>query len=326
LTKGRLFSALAELVANGGGGEIVRLRRLACERRSTFPLEQLQVELSDGSELRVAFKRLERRKLSGAARLSKPSFVFDAAREPAVYSRLLALAPPGTARFIGSVKTDGGAGRWLFVEWVDGQELHQVGDRALWVQTASWLGRMHASLASDLDRHLEQAHLLEHDATLCTRWVRRAARIAKSTDAGTHAARFLGALKRSYDKVVEELLALPRTVIHGDFYPSNVLVGGDRTSIRLAPVDWEMAALAPGLLDLAALTSGGWEESERMAMIAAYMSADGVPCFSSRDFAVARLHHAIQRLGWAPPPWRAPPTHRYDWLGDAIGRAEELGI
>ena len=56
----------------------------------------------------------------------------------------------------------------------------------------------------------------------------------------------------------ERLLALPVGFIHGELYPSNVLVG-ERTG-RICAVDWEMAGIGPLLLDLAALTSGAWTQ------------------------------------------------------------------
>ena len=60
--------------------------------------------------------------------------------------------------------------------------------------------------------------------------------------------------------------ARPRTFLHGEFYPSNVLIEDAVEGPRVRPVDWEMAGLGPGLADLAALISGRWEEAEREAL------------------------------------------------------------
>jgi thiamine kinase-like enzyme len=94
---------------------------------------------------------------------------------------------------------------------------------------------------------------------------------------------------------------------------------------RVAPVDWELAAVGPGLTDLAALVSG-WPGADRKALVAAYAAEPGVPAFSSRDLDFARLQVAIQWLGWAPPQWEPPEGQRYDWLGEAVQLAEELGL
>jgi hypothetical protein len=38
-----------------------------------------------------------------------------------------------------------------------------------------------------------------------------------------------------------------------------------------------------------------------------------------------RLHLAVQWLGWSPG-WSPPPEHAQDWLGEALGLAEKLGL
>ena len=70
-------------------------------------------------------------------------------------------------------------------------------------------------------------------------------------------------LAERYEPVIEALLSMPRTVIHGEFYASNVLVAEGPDGTRVAPVDWELAAAAPGAVDLAALVSGDWPEADR---------------------------------------------------------------
>ncbi|HET7509352.1 MAG TPA: hypothetical protein VFJ65_03805, partial [Solirubrobacterales bacterium] len=137
------------------------------------------------------------------------------------------------------------------------------------------------------------------------------------------------------------LLAQPRTVLHGEFYATNVLVAppncikfspqeidnlmqfGD--GARVAPVDWELAAAGPGLTDLAALVSG-WPADDCEALVAAYAAEPGVPPFNARDLDLARLQVAIQWLGWAPPAWQPPEEKRHDWLNEAVELAEGLGL
>ena len=73
--------------------------------------------------------------------------------------------------------------------------------------------------------------------------------------------------------MIEALLSLPKTVIHGEFYASNVLVAEGSEGTRVAPVDWELAAAAPGAIDIAALVSGNWPEADREEIVAAYRCA-----------------------------------------------------
>lgn len=322
----RLREALRTALASTGAGMPAAVARRRSQYRSSFPLEELSVTLEQGGELRLAFKRLAWSELDGDARLAKPRFLFDAAREPAVYRTLLSLAPAGPPRYFGSTPSDDGHGCWLFLEWVDGRELYQVGELSEWVAVAGWLGELHASLAPGLGSHLVQARLLDHDADYYRRWIHRAQQFALGAGRSSDGARFLDWLSGRYDAAVEALLGLPRTVIHGDFNASNVLVSGAGEAVRVAPVDWELAAAGPGLLDLAALISGDWSEAEREQMTDAYAAVAGLPRFSPRQLDFARLALAVQWLGWAPPEWVAPEAQRHDWLADATALAQRLEI
>jgi Ser/Thr protein kinase RdoA (MazF antagonist) len=301
------------------------LRRRPSAYRTSFPLEEIELTLADGDELRLAFKQLSWSTLGEEARLAKPRFLHDPRREPAVYAEVLPEAPAGPPRYHGSVIEPEADRHWLFVEWVEGRELYQVGERELWEAAARWLGEMHVALAAGLDRHAERGRLLDYDAAHYRRWIERAAEFARAPGQPPSRARSVERLARRYDEVVEGLLALPKTVVHGEFYASNVLVAGEAASPRVAPVDWELAATAPGVVDLAALIGGrGWGEEDREAIVAAYRSVVGPGAFSARQLDLARLHLAVQWLGWAPPSWVPPEGQRHDWLGEALTLAERL--
>ena len=107
---------------------------------------------------------------------------------------------------------------------------------------------------------------------------------------------------------------VPQTLIHGELYPSNVLVDPP----RVCPVDWEMAAIGPGVIDLAALC-GGWETVAAARLTAAYGPVD------ASDLARACLHLALQWLGWSAG-WKPPPEHSHDWLGEALALVRELDL
>lgn len=292
--------------------------------RTSFPIEELRIELADRGPVRVGFKQLEWERLDPAAQLAKPRFLHDPEREPGVYRALLPQAPAGPPEFFGSVVD---AERcWLFVEWVEGRELFQVGESEMWEEAARWLARFHVALAPEREPLRREARVLDHDAAFYRRWIERAREFA--TDPGP-----VEWLAARHEQVVEALLAQPRTVLHGEFYASNVLVASDSgptplgrdSDARVAPVDWELAAIGSGLSDLAALVSG-WPEGDRAALAAAYADEPGVPAFSRRDLDLARLQVAVQWLGWAPPEWEPPEGQRHDWLGEAVALAEELEL
>ena len=67
---------------------------------------------------------------------------------------------------------------------------------------------------------------------------------------------WLETLCKHWKRSFGELLLPPETIIHGEFYPQNVLIN-DGT---VCPVDWESSAIAVGEIDLAALTENWPEE------------------------------------------------------------------
>jgi hypothetical protein len=317
-----LRTGLEDALASVGLGLAGEVERRPSPYRTSFPIEELRVDLAGRGPATLACKRLDWEELEPAAQLAKPRFLHDPGREPAVYAELLEPAGLGAPRFYGAVVDPGR--HWLFVEWVEGRELYQVGELALWEAAARWLARLHAEFAGAAAGDFAPAHLLEHDALYYRRWVERAREFARDPERPPSDAAAVEWLAERHEAVIEVLLALPKTAIHGEFYASNVLVDATTPQPRVAPVDWELAAAGPGLTDLAALVSGGWSEEDREAIVAAYGEIAGA--VSTRELDFARLQLAIQWLGWAPPAWEPPAGQRQDWLGEAVALAEGLGL
>jgi aminoglycoside phosphotransferase (APT) family kinase protein len=125
-------------------------------------------------------------------------------------------------------------------------------------------------------------------------------------------------------------LALPLTLIHGEFYADNVLVQETTDDLRVCPVDWELTALGPGLIDLAALIAGKWSEPEKRAIALAYYGElvnnhRQPPTVDEFLFALdcCRLHSAIQWLGWSDK-WTPSAHQAQNWLGEALRVAESV--
>jgi aminoglycoside phosphotransferase (APT) family kinase protein len=273
----------------------------------------------------MVFKQLGWGCLGEDARLAKPRFLHDPRRELAAYASLLEPAVGGPPRYFGS-SVDAERDRyWLFIERVDGRELFQVGERGLWEEAARWLARMHGGLADDVERYRESAHLIDHGPAFYRRWMERASEFAGVSGEPESDARAVDWIRERHEAVVESLLELPKTVIHGEFYASNVLIGGEPEAPRVAPVDWELAACGPGLTDLAALVSGDWSSEDREAIVSAYAATLGAE-IAPRSLMLVRLQLAIQWLGWAPPSWIPPEGQRHDWLAEALALAEELEL
>jgi Ser/Thr protein kinase RdoA (MazF antagonist) len=321
-----LREALEPLLREAGVAALTGIHRRPYEYRTSFPLEQLDLTLEDGASLRLVFKQLDWEALGDEARLAKPRFLHDPLREAAVYGSVLAAAPSGPPHRYGAVVDPGRGRHWLFIEWVDGRELFQVGDLELWEAAAAWLGAMHRQLGGELDLHRASGRLLEYDRAYYSRWIERARRFAHAPSQPDSHARSVDSLLARYEPAIEELVAMPKTVTHGEFYASNVLIAGDSAGPRVCPVDWELAAAAPGLIDLAALVSGGWSDDDREALVSAYGAALGLHSFTARQLDLARLHLAVQWLGWAEPGWSPPAGQQQDWFGEALLLAERLEL
>jgi Ser/Thr protein kinase RdoA (MazF antagonist) len=317
------------LRAQGDGAEVVGLSRRPYRYATSARLEEIQVRLESGAQLGVIFKDLSRDRMLDDARASKPGFVYEPLRELETYRGILAPAGIG-ARCIAAVADEDPPRRWLLIEKVAGVELWQVGELSVWEEVAGWLGRFHSRFAGRLDEvRAANPHLLEHSEGWFRSWAERArAALTHSTD--PRAPRLRRGLER-YEEVIESLAALPGTFVHGELYPSNVLVVAEDDPLRVCPVDWEMAAIGPGQTDLAALV-GGWGASERHRLVAAYregLTGGGKPAPArealAADLSRSRLHLALQWLGWSTE-WRPPREHAHDWVGEALTLTEELGL
>ncbi len=251
-------------------------------------LELVDVLFEDGSKVQMLLKYAN---LSGSE--TKPTFLLDPRREIEAYG-LLASAD------LGVPVCHAASAEWLLLEKVPGVELWQLGELDAWARAAGWIAALHVYFT----RRPAPAsrHWIRYDADYMRLWPERARshepRVAK--------------ILLTHDRAVEILSAQPVTFVHGEFYASNVLVAGS----RVAPVDWEMAGLGPGALDIAALATG-WEKTKRKALVEAY----GTVAPEALD--AARLHLALQWLGWSAD-WTPPPEHSHDWLAEAFDAAEHL--
>jgi hypothetical protein len=311
---------------NANLGRIVRLESNPCADRTSFNLVDLAIELEDGTVLRLLLKELGMKDLHETARRVKPNFLYNPLREIKTYQEILAPNRLGTAHFYGAVVRPDEDCYWLFLEKVSGLRICQLRDYSAWLRAARWLAHLHSRFAGESVTLNRSAPLLRYDAAFYRLWLER---VETFLSEGLRLSVW-EQLVANYDRAIERLIRLPSTLIHGEFYASNILVQETREGCRICPVDWETAAVGPGLIDLAALASGSWAERERPEMAAAYhdtLLSEGMPSFPLDDLLLAlddcRLHLAIRWLGWAPD-WSPPPENAHDWLGEAIALSEKM--
>src|SRR5947207_1723225 len=100
-----LMQTLQELLPGSTGirTTIARLERRRFPYSTSFPLEELAVYFTDGTQLDLLFKNLSPDALDAIAQQVRPAFISDPAREIEIYRSILPTAPKGTARCYGSL-------------------------------------------------------------------------------------------------------------------------------------------------------------------------------------------------------------------------------
>ncbi len=304
---------------------IAKIVRRASPYASTVSIEEIDVTFADGSELPLVVKDSNRGPLLGRSQDARPDFLRDPMREIEVYRQVLPHAPHGTPIHYGHIINP--AGSMIFLERIEGLELRDAATFSMWELAAQWIARFHRSFVTiDLTTLARCSRLLVYDESFYWCWLERAQRFAPNRPMR----RVLDRIARGYGRVVSRLTGLPQTVIHGEFYPSNILVRHPDNEARVGPVDWEMAALGPGSIDLAALATG-WNNRAQRALMRAYRAAtsDGltngprIPSSFVKDFDSCRLHLALRMIGWSAK-WTPPPHHARDWLTEADVLADRL--
>jgi hypothetical protein len=303
---------------------------------STFAIEEVDVVLNDGDLLRLMLKAVGPRGALARPRLAAPLFLHDPQREIEVYRHLLTrLSEAGPPQLISTIVDTTIERYWLLLERVGGTALHQVANLEGWREAARWTAAMHEALAPLVSQPEGPgvARLLRYEPGFLRMWMTRALAVARAQipRVSEESLRGLERLASRYDLVVERLLAMPATVIHGELGGSNVRLCRDVYPARVCVLDWEMAALGPALIDLAGLLSGQADEARRREIALSYRAAVPSTILGSsdersffEDLACCRLHLTIQWLGFSPDP--PPRRQAHDWIAEVLRTADKLGI
>jgi aminoglycoside phosphotransferase (APT) family kinase protein len=252
-----LARALSSLLADdGSGGQLTILDRRPAVYASTFPSEVVRCRLGDASE------RLLYCKYSAGRDSSSHRHRGGVAYEAAVYRHVLAGLELPVCRCYGA-HTDADTGdTWLVLKYLERVErLDQTVSCGLTV-AARWAAHFHAATEGPAMGD-SLPWLRRYDAAYYLGWVQRTALLDRRLHPGR---RWLAALCARGEECVGALLDAPVTVIHGEYYPKNILYD---EKAMVWPVDWESAAIAPGEIDLASLTER-WPEQTVRHCIAEY--------------------------------------------------------
>jgi len=205
---------------------------------------------------------------------------------------------------------------WLLLEYLD-QAVSVNKDPSLMPEAAAWAGRLHALSERRLDDPAYR-FLPQYDRAYYRGWVDRVRRYAKRHDLG---GRWLNAVCLEFENTIADLLNAPRAVIHGEYYPANILL--HRQKVR--PVDWETAAVACGEIDVACLTEG-WSAALSRECEYAYRDARwpaGAPRGFQRRLRAARFYMlfrwAGERTAWTTKADRDQHLARLRATGERLG-------
>jgi aminoglycoside phosphotransferase len=319
---------LADVVAAhvGLSRRIAEIERRPSEYRSSSLVDDVTVIFEDRTSIDLVVKSTHREAMCPEARRAKPPLVCDDERERTAYERILSTADVGMRSYIGSYRSAGV--RYLVFERIHGVPLWQCGDVEAWHEAARWLARMHFRVDVVRAMSPRAVHLLRYDRPFHQWWMLRASAFHRGDRKG------LVALRRFHPRVMTWLEHQDLSFVHGEYYPSNLLVERDRhrDAFVIHPVDWEMAGIGPALIDLACLTSGRWTDDQRATFGDAYYAERGalggdVPprerYLKTLDYCLIQL--SVRNLGWSRD-WTPPADRAYDWLGEALRLCEKWDV
>jgi hypothetical protein len=297
--------------AAGRRAEVIGVRRTPSPYAGVFPSEVVSVELASGERIAIFVKHL------GEEQQSHPDKRVRE-REVRVYDELLGDRGLPVPRFLGSGWNDATGRRELFLEYVDGWNL-KYQDLRHWYTAARHLAQLHLAFALQGERLLGRDFLLRFDRNYLFAWAGRAVAAVSSLSA-----ELASRLQRTVDdlSVAADLLAeQPPTLVHNDLAPKNVVADTSASPGRTCIVDWEMAGVGCGLMDLAHLTHGlPPREAERMFDLYGEELA-GTGLMPSDDegkrlLASCRLHGTLYRLAHSDV-WRLPLERVGEWIADS---------
>lgn len=313
-----LYHVLA--VRIGRGRRICNVDCRPSPHRSSFFVDEIDVTLEDGTTVGLIAKAAHCEGMSTEARRAKPPFLWDAARERMTYESILAGLDLNTPTLFGSF-VDGAGIEYLLLERIDGVPLWQCSEFDAWRDAARWLARLHTQVGVHAAANTgAAAHLIRYDRPYYDRWMRRAREFHGKAPGD------VAALAERHSSIVDVLLAEQTAFIHGEFYAANILVDASRAegAFVVRPLDWEMAAFGPALVDLACLLAGRWTDEERADVTDVYFAeyaGNGGPVPPRADYLkkldCCLIHLSIRNLGWSRD-WSPPPDRSHDWLHEAL--------
>ncbi|MDH5536298.1 MAG: aminoglycoside phosphotransferase family protein [Betaproteobacteria bacterium] len=282
--------------ADGSGGLTIEDRSQNV-RASSAPSEIVTCRLGNGEQLKVLCKYDAGADYSIGHR-------GGTAREALVYDKVL--TPLGVVpRFFGSYRVRESGETWLFIEYLGPRlRMPEAPHPEAMRLSARWLGRFHRLNEPRLAER-DLAFLHRYDADYLFSWPHHTAQLA-----GPLIGEFpwLPEACARAPELLSVLCKRPQTVIHGEYYPKNILW----IDTDVCPIDWESAAIGPGEIDLASLTVdwGAEVEADARREYSLARWPHGEPEGTNDALIAARLYWAFRWLGECSK-WTLDPKYRW---------------
>ena len=219
---------------------VVILDREPNASESTFPSEVVTCQLPDGSELRFLCKYAAGHYHNAYGHRGGVPY------EAEVYRQVLQQLPVTAPIFYGAHKGPNAGETWIALEYLDDcASVSDSADATMMNAAARWIGRFHRLNAACFTE-TSLSFLIRYNAEYYLGWADRTSKLAGHLHEQYP---WLSLLCNRFEEVVETLLEPPAIVIHGEYYPMNILFCQE----AIYPVDWEATAIAVGEIDLASL-------------------------------------------------------------------------
>jgi hypothetical protein len=288
------------------------LRRQPSPFATLFPAEILSLSLAGGGEFSLFLKHLGPEEADNPDKRCRD-------REVRVYEELLAGADLPVPSYYGSAWNEATGRREVFLEHIDDWSLRYQ-SLEHWFTAARRLAALHAHFAARAEELLAYDFLLRLDASYLHAWAGRA--LTTVSDLYPDLAAGLEAVVRGCDRAADVLGSQPVTLVHNDLSPKNVIADRSKFPARICFVDWELAGVGCGLLDLVHLKYGLSPEDDQSFCAAYFAELAGTgllpttPREQSDVLAACELHKTLYRLACCRS-WQLPADRVAGWVAEA---------
>ncbi len=255
----------------------------------------IQSQKVDPKIIRLIVKQAIRQRRPGSTRIGW--------REQSLYANLMDFMPLKTPPLVAADSR----GTWLVLEINPNGRLVDRWTPADFLLSIDLLASMHElfwGLNEDLQNFSFLGRPLEYEypfiLNTAQRSLQRLSSAADSVLAQDKALlNTLNLLVKNADQLIAPLRSLPATLIHGDYWPGNLIVYPESTIFAL---DWQNSAIGPGILDLVTFV----QES--------LWWFNPLPCPAPTLIARYRKHLQDQRgLSWSDSDWILLWDHALLW-------------